>query len=110
MWSQYTTSRLPASEPVKPLEAGPDIDVAFRAELIDRNHPFHHQIVRPGFVDRVTGYTSHLILRVAAVYASDIGRLIQMTAKTDAVCLGGECLFGIGKAADMDSPCLLPGP
>ena len=71
--------------PVRPLEAGPDIRVAFRAELIHSNYFLCYQPIWAILMDRVAGRTTHLIFGMTAIDASYICRLVQMTGETDTI-------------------------
>ena len=71
--------------PVRPLEAGPDIRVAFRAELVYIDYFSCHQPMWAILMDRVAGRTTHLILGMTAVDASYICVLVQMTGETDTI-------------------------
>jgi hypothetical protein len=74
--------------PVRPLEAGPDIRVALRAELIHSDYFLCYQPIWTILMDRVAGRTTHLVFGMTAINASYICRLVQMTGKADAIGFG----------------------
>src|SRR3954462_1381893 len=68
------------------LKLRPGRDVAGCALFIDGRRLSRHQPEWPMSVDGVTCCTRHLVLRMAALNATGVRRLVQMALKTQAVC------------------------
>ena len=67
------------------LKLRPDIDMAARALFVDCGRLAEHEPVGPIRVHFVAGRAGDLILRVTALQAPDVGRLIQVAGETDLV-------------------------
>ena len=72
----------------RPLEVSPYLGMAAGALCIDFAWLARDQTVRTLFMNRVTAYTTDLVLGVAAVDATDVSRLIKVTLEAGAVGFG----------------------
>ena len=75
---------------VRLLELRRNLKVTTRALLVDPHNLAHYQSVWPIFVDCVARCARDRVFGVAALQASNVGRLVQMATEANAICRGGS--------------------